>query len=275
MKPKAGAMARDDFRSRLIAARNKLGLSRREMAKRLDTPRAAYEQWEDGKRRTPSGVMLAAESIVGRGKRGVFAAQVRSIADGSLTVGQIATKLAVHRSGVYRALAELRRDGHPVNVARDKRGAKLGSKREVTSKTVRASERNKRIVAGVRAGETYNAIAKRYDISRERVRQIANSVGLISHRAVAIRQGLKAERLAKKAAARAAKRAEREQRYARMRELVQGGMSIRRAGAAVGLTRAQTQWTSRKLGLGAITQHGRWRALRARGGRRMTTPTAP
>ena len=274
---KAGPMARDDFRSRLITARKKLGLSRREMAKRLDTPPARYQQWEDGKRRPPSGAIRAAEAIGRRGKRGEFATQVRTLADGNLTVGQIAEKLAVHRSGVYRAIADLRRDGHMVDVVRDKRGAKLGSKREVTTKTDRASERNRKIVAGVRAGETYNAIAERYDITRERVRQIANAVGLISHRGVAIRQGAKAERMAKKAAARAAKRAEREQRYARMRELVQGGMSIRRAGAAVGLTRAQTQWNSKKLGLGAITQHGRWRAPRTKGGtgRRVTIPTAP
>ncbi len=257
-------MARDDYRSRLIAVRKKLGLSRREMAKQLLIPQAAYEQWEDGKWPTPSGMVLAAESVIGQGKRGAFRAQVLALADGRLTAVQITEKLAAHRTGVYRALAELRRDGHPANVVPGKRGVKLGSKWQVTSKTTRARERNKRIAAAVRAGETYNAIGKRYDLSRERVRQIADSLCVTSHRAMAIRRGLRAERRANKAAARAAKRAEREQRYARMRELVEGGMSILHAGRTIGLSRSRIQWASKKLGLGAITRHGRWRALRSR-----------
>jgi DNA-binding XRE family transcriptional regulator len=255
-------MARDDYRSRLIAVRKKLGLTRGEMAKRLLVPRVAYEQWEDGKKPTPSAVVRAAETIA---DRRMFTAKVLTLADGSLTAIQIAEKLAVHRIGVYRALAELRRDKQPLSVMPAKRGAKLHSKWRITARAVRASKRNERIAAAVRAGETYSAIGKRYCLSRERVRQIAHSFGLISHRAMAMRQGLKAERLAKKAAARAARRADLERRYARMRELVQGGMSIRRAGEAVGFTESQIQWLSGKLSLGAITQHG-WRARRSREG---------
>ena len=257
-------MAQDDNRSRLIAVRKKLGLSRLEMAKQLLIPRAAYDQWEDGERPTPSGMVLAAESIIGQGERGAFRAQVLALADGRLTAVQIAEKLAAHRTAVYRALSELRRDGHPANVIPGKRGVKLGSKWQVTSKTARARERNKKIAAAVRAGETYNAIGKRYDISRERVRQIADSLCVTSHRAMAIRRGLKAERLAQKASASAAKRADQERRYARMRELVEGGTSILQAGRMVGFAESRIQRASKKLGLGAITRHGRWRALRSR-----------
>lgn len=256
-------MARDDYRSRLIAVRKKLGLTRGEMAKRLLVPRVAYEQWEDGKKPTPSTVVRAAETIA---SQRMFTAKVLTLADGSLTALQIAEKLAVHRIRVYRALAELRRDKQPLSVMPAKRGTKLHSKWRITAKAVRASKRNERIAAAVRAGETYIAIGKRYGVSRERVRQIAGSFGLISHRAMAMRQGLKAERLAKKAAARAARRADLERRYARMRELVQGGMSIRQAGGAVGFRESQIEWVSGKLGLGAITQHG-WYARRSREGR--------
>lgn len=56
----------DDYRVRLIAARERLGLSRREMAARLLTPPLTYEQWEVGKRGPPGVAVLAAE---------IFAAQ--------------------------------------------------------------------------------------------------------------------------------------------------------------------------------------------------------
>ncbi len=254
-------MAPDDYRSRLIAVRKKLGLSRDEMAKRLLIPRAAYEQWEDGEKRAPTAVVRAAESIAGQRE---FTDQVLALADGSRTAAEIAEKLAVHRTGVYRALAELRRGGRRINVIPARTGAKLGSKQRITGRTVRASKRNERIAAAVRAGETYSAIGKRYDISRERVRQIADSLNVTSHRAKALRQGLKAERLAKEAAAKAAKRADLERRYARLRELVEGGTSILQAGRMVGFAESRIQRVSKELGLGAITRHGRWRALRSR-----------
>jgi transcriptional regulator with XRE-family HTH domain len=58
--------ASDEFRERLIAARERLGLSIREMASKLMTPRATYEQWEDGTRRTPGIAVAAAELLAPR-----------------------------------------------------------------------------------------------------------------------------------------------------------------------------------------------------------------
>lgn len=53
----------DDYRRRLIEARKKLGLSRREMARRLLTPWQTYRQWESAERRTPGVAALAAELL--------------------------------------------------------------------------------------------------------------------------------------------------------------------------------------------------------------------
>jgi transcriptional regulator with XRE-family HTH domain len=56
-------MTSESFRDRLIAARERLGLSRAEMAARLLTPRQTYEQWEAGARRTPGVALIAAEML--------------------------------------------------------------------------------------------------------------------------------------------------------------------------------------------------------------------
>lgn len=53
----------DDYRARLIAARQRLGLTPRQMAERLLTPRQTYEQWESGARRTPGVAIVAAEAL--------------------------------------------------------------------------------------------------------------------------------------------------------------------------------------------------------------------
>jgi DNA-binding XRE family transcriptional regulator len=57
-----------EYRGRLIAARERLGLTPREIAERILTPRQTYEQWESGMRRTPGVAVFAVESIPNRKK---------------------------------------------------------------------------------------------------------------------------------------------------------------------------------------------------------------
>jgi transposase-like protein len=58
--------ASDEFRERLIAARERLRITIREMARKLMTPQTTYEQWEDGTRRTPGIAVVAAELLAPR-----------------------------------------------------------------------------------------------------------------------------------------------------------------------------------------------------------------
>lgn len=51
------------YRERLIAAREKIGISRAAMAKFLMTPRQTLDQWENGSRRTPGVAVVAAEVL--------------------------------------------------------------------------------------------------------------------------------------------------------------------------------------------------------------------
>jgi DNA-binding transcriptional regulator YiaG len=64
-KKSVAAATSVDYRSRLIAARMALGLSRRKMANKLSTPYATYEQWESGRFRTPAVAAIAAELMAG------------------------------------------------------------------------------------------------------------------------------------------------------------------------------------------------------------------
>lgn len=58
--------ATEDYRSRLIAARARIGISRRKMAHQMMTPYDTYRQWEQGSRRTPGVAVVAAESLARR-----------------------------------------------------------------------------------------------------------------------------------------------------------------------------------------------------------------
>lgn len=60
----------DDYREKLIAARRRLGLSRKDMARRLLTPWQSYQQWESGVRRTPGVAVAAAELLAKQAIRG-------------------------------------------------------------------------------------------------------------------------------------------------------------------------------------------------------------
>lgn len=114
-------MPSDDHRSRLIAARERLGLSRREMAKRLLTPRVTYEQWEQSKRRTPGVAVAAAELLSPPNLRVATKDNVLNLADGTRTTGEIAAELGLSIHTVRAALKWLRRRGNETPV-RPRRG---------------------------------------------------------------------------------------------------------------------------------------------------------
>lgn len=120
--------------------------------------------------------------------------------------------------------------------------------------------RNKRIAAAVGRGETFELIGARYDLSRERVRQIAAALGAKSKRAKDLIRAEQAKRLSAQKAAARAKHAKRAKVAHLMLELVKAGRSIAAAGRLLGLTQGKTQHISQKMRLGAITQHGPWRA---------------
>lgn len=111
--PKAAA----GYRERLIAARERLGLTRREMAARLLTARQTYEQWERGFRRTPGIAVVAAEAL--RSPR--IREHVAALADGSRTADEIAAALGMSVKEVHnhawlarRSGADVRLPGRPV-----------------------------------------------------------------------------------------------------------------------------------------------------------------
>lgn len=113
-------MASPDYRSRLIAARERLGFSRREMAKRLLTPRATYEQWEDGKRRTPGVAIVAAERVARVPARtiGPRARRILEFIDGNSTYDEIAKRAGVSPSRVRNVVAIAKSHGLPATVQR-------------------------------------------------------------------------------------------------------------------------------------------------------------
>lgn len=102
----------DDYRARLIAARERLGLTRRLMAARLLTPRQTYEQWERGHRRTPGVAVVAAEALSG-GRSGALTIrqQIAALADGTRTVREVAIELGLTPHLVHKHTWLLRRAG--------------------------------------------------------------------------------------------------------------------------------------------------------------------
>lgn len=95
-----------DYRARLIVAREKLGLPRREMARRLLTPRATYEQWEAGTRRTPGVAVIAAES---QRRERTSVADIQRAADGTLSAREIAEKLGTDLNTTKSLVAVLKK----------------------------------------------------------------------------------------------------------------------------------------------------------------------
>lgn len=102
-----------DYRERLVAARERMGLSRREMAARLLTPRQTYEQWERGFRRTPGVAVVAAEGMEARRPRGEVLEKVAALANGTLSVVEMARAVHARPASVRNALRMLARDGRP------------------------------------------------------------------------------------------------------------------------------------------------------------------
>ena len=104
------------LRLRMIRARERLGLSPREMAKRLKTSRRIYEQWESGQRRIPGPALVAAELAAGIISKefpqpGSLAARVLELADGSMTTSEAAQALGTTPGTVRNAKKPLTSTG--------------------------------------------------------------------------------------------------------------------------------------------------------------------
>jgi transposase len=152
------------LRLRLMAARERLGHSAREMAKRLKTPMRIYEQWESGQRRIPGPALVAAELAAGIIRKefpqpGSRAARVLELADGSMTTSEAAQALGMTPGTVRNAANSLEARGYTIAFAR---GWKP-----------RTPQRNAAIAAGVAAGSTYAELAREYGLSRQRIQQIS------------------------------------------------------------------------------------------------------
>lgn len=110
-------MAGDDYRARLITARERLGLSPAQMAKRLLTPRQTYSQWEDGRSRTPGAAVVAAEMLADRKRGGGLTEQVWALTRrGRYTAAEVAEKLGASARQVEASIQTLRRRGEEVPV---------------------------------------------------------------------------------------------------------------------------------------------------------------
>jgi DNA-binding XRE family transcriptional regulator/transposase-like protein len=163
----------DVVRLRLIAARERLGVSPGQMAKRLMTSRRMYEQWEGGKRPTPGPVLVAAELAAGIIRQkfpqpGSIAARVLELAGGSMTINDAAQALGVTSGTVRNAVNALEARGYTIAFARGWR--------------VRTAQRNAAIAAGVAAGKTYAELARDHGLSRQRIQQICRSANVESVR---------------------------------------------------------------------------------------------
>jgi DNA-binding XRE family transcriptional regulator/biotin operon repressor len=157
-------LSNDVLRLRLTRARERLGLSPHQMAKRLKTPRRIYEQWEDGQRRIPGPALVAAELAAGIIRKefprpGSLAARVLELADGSMTTTEAAQALGITPSMIRSAMNALQARGYTIAFARG-----WGP---------RTPERNAAIAAGVAAGRTYAELAREHGVSRQRIEQIS------------------------------------------------------------------------------------------------------
>lgn len=156
----------DEYRARLLAARNRIGLSPRLMAKMLLTPRQTYEQWEAGSRRAPGIAIFAIESIRAPGPTTIKGRIIRLVSERLATTAEIAAALRKSEQLVQTALWELRRDGYPLPVRR--RIGRGGGRPPRTT----LSPRDAQIHQDRRAGEAITIIAARYGLTKQRVSQI-------------------------------------------------------------------------------------------------------
>jgi len=104
----------DDYRARLIAVREKLNLTREEMAARLLTPADIYSGWEYGTRRIPGTAVVAAEgltTIQRKSIRRTIRSMVLDLADGSRSAAEIAEILRVPKANVAACVHQLRAAG--------------------------------------------------------------------------------------------------------------------------------------------------------------------
>lgn len=112
-----------DYRNRLIAAREKLGLSRKAMARLLLTPWQTYSQWETGTRRTPGIAVIAAEDAVRLRQfkpAGIdWKAELSHAVEHGETMPKMAARLGIKRGTVWRAA---KRNG--ITLPHDRAGAR-------------------------------------------------------------------------------------------------------------------------------------------------------
>lgn len=181
-------MATDDYRARLIAARERLGLSRREMAKRLLTPRVTYEQWEAAARRTPGVAVVAAERVAEMPARlSAMRGRVLKLADGTRSGADIAEILGISVTRVHACVYAIRQAGNEITLVRQRQ-----------QRQPEHASRDAAISAGIQAGRTYADLGRQYGLTREALRQIADRLGIQSGAAKnrAIKAGVRARKAA-------------------------------------------------------------------------------
>src|SRR3990167_723925 len=105
------------------------------------------------------------------------------------------------------------------------------------------------------AGDTLESIGHSHGVTRERVRQIIVRLGVVNprHAIAEANRAAKQAELDRKLAARAAKKAALDVRLQKARELVEQGMSVRKAMMAQGFKPNNNYYTC-----GWPSQHGRW-----------------
>lgn len=159
-----------DYRERLIAARERLGLSREDMAERLLTPRQTYSQWEAGVRRTPGVAVIAAELIAPRSISRADRAQawLEILAEAKSrdeTPAMVCQRLGLSRSS-------LRREERRTGIVLRKEGAvgvfTHGKNIDWPTELTRSLE----------AGETLPQTARRLGVMRSSVRQAEQKTGI-------------------------------------------------------------------------------------------------
>jgi hypothetical protein len=112
-------LSQNDYRRRLIAARERLGLGHAEMAQRLLTPLYRYMEWESAARATPGAAVIAAEALVrtqlpqrqATGRPPVRMEKFAALADGTRTRAEVAEAMewSIHTLDNY--IWRLRRRG--------------------------------------------------------------------------------------------------------------------------------------------------------------------
>ena len=105
-----------EYQVRLADARKRTDLSQSEMASRLLTPLQTDKQWERGSRSVPGVAVIAAESLCPRWpsrlpEEGTVAAKIFELADGNLTVSEIAANVERKENFVRANIQELRARG--------------------------------------------------------------------------------------------------------------------------------------------------------------------